>query len=351
VAADWLDDHREAGRAAIFRATVDVRRKVDGIAQPDLYPVGRAPSEGWALVAPEVEALAAAPEDTPEYRARLERLLRGDVPLDHERLDATLRLQYDLQIQRLASLGLLDERDGELGITAIDGKRYPLPAFEVVLERLRAAHLQEKLSQGFDTLLLVPFGLPLDRLTDAWRQGLRRNAAALRNVGAFNETVPLCIWSRFRDESLVYDHRSFIAGHGGRTKEQLLAAEGRGWDVLLVEGSLVNPPREGQGQTVGGRPQIGCGRSPAEYLHELRRRAEIGLTPEGYIVHFLDALERRGQALDVDAFSCLPGAYLPTSRYVPCAYWYPESGQAGLLAYDPDGRNSDYGARAAVRVG
>jgi hypothetical protein len=148
----------------------------------------------------------------------------------------------------------------------------------------------------------------------------------------------------------VYNPRSFNDDHGGRTKEELLAEGHRGWDVLLVEGSIPNLPREGQGQTIGGRPQIECNRTPTEYLTDLRARGEIGLTPEAYMVQFLDTLERSGQVLDVETYTYLPGAFLPASRIVPGACWGPEGGQALLYRDDPGSRIPYLGVRAAVRV-
>jgi hypothetical protein len=312
---------------------------------------------------PRGEILAALceqlPDRTPEgnlsqdqsgLRLRYGRIMRGDVPIDLENLEATLQIQYAKQVELLDSLKLIEETEGEHFITAIDGKQYPLPTFDEILTRVQTPALHTKLCQGFDTLLLVPFGLPLERFLDTWRQGLRRNAATLDTVGAFNETDPVHVWSQYRTESLVYAPESFTSRHGGRTKAQLLATDRRGWDVLLAEGALQNLPREGQGQHVGGRQQLECNRTPTEYLQELQSRGEVGLTPEAYIMQFLDALQRRGQVLDTQTFSFLLGAFLPSSRTVPSACWYPDYGQANLDGAIPGNRFVYHGARAAVRV-
>jgi hypothetical protein len=274
---------------------------------------------------------------------------RGDVPLDPEDLEPTLRRQYDLQVRLLSSLGLREADGAEGRITALDGRRYPLPAFDDVLARIQTPELRRKLEQGFDTLLL-PFGVPLYRFFGAWRRGLRRNEATLRSLGSFNQDNTLWVLDPFSTEPLVYEPQRFTDNHGGGTKEDLLAADHRGWDVLLVEGSLANLPHEGRGQTIGDRPQLECGRTPAHYLRVLPR-GEIGLTPEAYIIQFLDALERRRQVLDVQTISYLPGAYLPASRCVPGAYWEPSFGMAHLDADEPVRRDTILGVRAAVRVG
>jgi hypothetical protein len=236
--------------------------------------------------------------------------MTSNTPLDPTNLDATLRHQYDLQVRLLSSLNLLEGEPEEQYITAIDGKRYPLPAFDVILAELQTPDLQRKLTQGLDTLLLVPFGLPLARLLDAWRDGLRRNEAILQSVGAFNQQEPLYVWDGYRTEPLVYNPHAFRAQHRGYTKEQLLASDGRGFDVLLVEGTILNIPRADQGYVIGDRRQTECSRSPDEYLRDLPE-GEVGLTPEAYAIHFLYALEHCGQVLDHQTATYLIGAYTP----------------------------------------
>jgi hypothetical protein len=347
--ADLLDETRW-GWGQALQAACAIQRHVPGVILPDRFPTFRTRSDGWAEVHRQLQELVAHPEDTAAFRHQYERLVRGDVPLDPEHLDQTLRLQYDLQVRLLESLNLLEEEDDDRFLTAIDGKRYPLPAFEDVQARMQTPELQTKLRQGFDTLLLVPFGLPLERFTEALREGLKRNAGTLRGVGAFNQNDPLWMWDQYQREPLAYDPRSFTDDHGGKTKEQLLAEGHRGWDVLLVEGGLQNLPRVSQGQTIGGRPQIECNRTPTQYLTDLRLRGESGLTPEAYVLQFLDTLERRGQVLDIQTFSSLTGSFLPASRDVPGAFWDPQGGQAILDWDDLGDRGPGIGVRAAVRV-
>lgn len=350
AAADAIEMEGDV-RCEVLRAACRIHSVLGGVALPHRYPTFlRTESPGWERIGEELNTLADAPQDSAAFRERYAQLIRGDVPITvGADLEPTARLQYDLQVGLLSSLGLLGGQAGQAGITAIDGKPYPLPAFEDVLARMQTPKLQTKLRQGFDTLLLVPFGLPLDRLLGAWRQGMRGNAATLQRAGHFDSDEPLWVWERYLTEPLVYDPRSFTTAHGGRTKPKTLAKNGRGWEVLLVEGALQNLPFAGEGQTVGGRHQIECGRSPAEYLHNLPKD-EVGMTPEAYVVHFLDALERGGRLLDTGTFSSLPGAYFPTSRNVPGACWDPEFGQASLGRTIPGYRYADDGARVAVRV-
>jgi hypothetical protein len=119
--------------------------------------------------------------------------------------------------------------------------------------------------------------------------------------------------------------------------------------VLLAEGVRQNLPRAGHGESVGGRRQIECGRSPEQYLGDLPRR-EVGLTPEAYILAFLDALEHRGQVLDAQDATYLLGAYALSSRYVPSVYWSRVLGQTGFDWIDPAFLAHNIGARVEVRV-
>ena len=75
-------------------------------------------------------------------RLACQRIMRGDVPLNPEQLEATLRLQYELQVRLLTSLNLLQEDYECLFITAIDGNRYPLPDFDIILERMQTPEMQ-----------------------------------------------------------------------------------------------------------------------------------------------------------------------------------------------------------------
>lgn len=350
AAADAIEMEGDV-RCEVLRAACRIHSVLDGVRLPHRFPTFlRTESPGWDRIGEELNSLADAPQDSREFRQRYARLIRGDVPISvGEGLESTARLQYDLQARLLESLGLLEHEGKDRFIRAIDRKRYPLPSFDDVLARLQQSETQTKLRQGFDTLLLVPFGVTLERLIEAWRQGLRKNGNRIGELRDLNQRAPVWVWSGYCNEPLVYGPQSFAPRHGGRTKAEVLRDEGRGWDVLLVEGALQNLPRAYQGQTIGGGVQLECGRTPAEYLRDLPE-SEIGLTPEAYILHFLDALERGGRLLDGETYASLIGAYFPSSRVVPGACWNPGLGQVALGRSDPGSRGAQSGARVAVRV-
>lgn len=356
VYADWLAARGDP-RGEMLRLGCALRQQVRDLVFPDAFGEFHDPQadsrrtlEGLRTL--ERDLRGGAVTDAGEIRQRYLALFQRNVPLNPERLGETLRQQYHLQVSLLRSLGLVEERDGQLGITALDARFHPVLSFAQVLERLRPDPcLQQKLRQGFDTLLLVPFGLPLPRFIEAWREGLRRNSQTPESpIADLDQDQPVCVWDSYDLEKLVYFPRRFAADHGGRTKEQLLSSDpADALQVLLVEGGLTNLPRQGQGQTVGGRRQIECGRMPQEYLASFPE-GEIGWTPETYIVRFLDALERQGQVLDRGTLTYLTSAYLSAFDEVPFAYWYPCRRRAFLGASGPAGRCLSHGVRPALRV-
>ncbi|MCI0457793.1 MAG: hypothetical protein L0Z62_12565 [Gemmataceae bacterium] len=271
-----------------------------------------------------------------------------------------VRQQYDFQRTLLASLGLLELHDGQTGITAIDGQFYPLPALPQIEAALSTKRLQQKIAQGFDQLLLVPFGLTLGSLLDAWRGALRRNEHLLEVYGGLDrEQTSVWVWKGGygprdgqgpdEDGRLVYFPQRFAPDHGGQTRGMLLAADRGGFDIVLVEGALAEIPLRGQGRTLAGRAQVETGRMPQEYLVSLPA-GEVGWTPEIYIAASLTSLERGGRPLDAETLTYLTGAYLPAPGNVPSAYWSSDGRQAYLGRVVPANSNLCGGARAAVRV-
>jgi hypothetical protein len=128
AAADAIEMQGDA-RCEVLRAGYRIHSALGGVVLPHRYPTFlRTESPGWGRIGEELNALADAPQDSMEFRERYARLIRGDVPITVENLEPVSRLQYDLQAGLLSSLDLLEERDGNRFITAIDGKQYPLPA-------------------------------------------------------------------------------------------------------------------------------------------------------------------------------------------------------------------------------
>ena len=263
---------------------------------------------------------------------------------------AELRSQYESQRALLTAFDLLASHDGAPGIWGIDGRFHPLPSFEIVQPLIAAPWCQQKVEQGFARLLLVPFGLPLARLTEAWREGLLRHADLLREHGGLDRGMPLWVWNGYEREALAYFPERFEQDHGGRTKWEILSSDSwAAWQVLLIEESSPEVPPLGEGRVVGGRRQLERGGTPRQYLEALPE-GEIGWTPEVHIMAFLDALERKGTVLDLETITFLIGSYCSAAGQVPDAYWNWRQRQACLDARTPDIGHPYDGARTAVRI-
>jgi hypothetical protein len=155
--------------------------------------------------------------------------------------------------------------------------RRSAPSFGHVSDALtQRPDLLAKVQQGFVQPLPVPIGLPPSAFVEPLAQALRQyaDAGTLRATDGspqqLNRKMPVWMWEGYTDADrsgeLVYFPQRFSPDHGGKTKEQLLRESPfPGWQVLLLEG-LRNIPRQGRGQTVGGRPQLEANRTPRQYL-------------------------------------------------------------------------------------
>jgi len=363
ILADTAEEQGQEQRAALLRQTrLSLLELLRGQALTEqesaqvavrIHALLTSPALGQQATAMERELSSAL--GGPQRGNDMLELLDPEGNLDIARLPE----QYDFQVTLLASLDLLEYQSGHLGITGIDHHFHPLPPLSEIQRRLQTPALYQKVAQGFNLLVLVPFALPLKRLLDAWRQDLLRNEHLLQLHGGLNREESLWAWEEGfglregqgpdEDGRLIYTPQRFEADHGGHTKGQLLASKADGWQVLLTEGSLTNLPLAGQVQLIADRRQIEAGRTPREYLESLPQ-TEVGWTPETYIVAFLTHLERTGQPLDTETLTYLIGSYAPTSGLVPYADWNPWRRQAYLDGYHPGIDFPGSGGRVTVGV-
>lgn len=85
-----------------------------------------------------------------------------------------LQSQYFLQLQQLVQLGLLEilPSYSSLGIIDVFGQERPIPSWEEIAAKMNRhpEFFSLKISQGFTKLVIIPFGLPLGKLTDLFTQ-------------------------------------------------------------------------------------------------------------------------------------------------------------------------------------
>ena len=314
-----------------------------------------------------------------------------------------LKRQYESQRETFQRVGILETLpSGELGIKGIDGKTYPFPTYEEIRKRIRDNKevLKAKTEQGFQKLLLVPFGMKLDDLIQIYEKTLWKHYEEKKlfvatenpeNQPKFPDDLPfdqgvinkiksgeikyedvwknkgdvyenknsaLWAWDEYKNADingkLVYDPKEFSPNHQGKTKQELIKEKG-GWHILLIEENP-NIPREGKGEEIGGRKRLEANQAPNEYLNLIGQgqyQNESGTTPEAWLIQAITLLEEKNQALDdwqgKGSIACNTGACFK-SGFVPDAYWNRGSSQTLLFGHGSANRYPYFGARSAVRV-
>jgi len=281
---------------------------------------------------------------------------------------------------RTGILTLLPKSES-IGVIGIDGKEYPIPTQEQVVELFN--HNRElvgrKVPQGFDRLELTPMAMPTPLLIDRMTAAILKHAAEGKICQTrrspsdpfipvrVNTEKTVWIWDTLRQaldtDELVYFPQEYSSNHRGQTKFEVVN-NGRicavpGWSVGLVE-SLPIMPQQGQGKTLGGRRQLEMGSSPNEYFQALQLEAyqgETGKTLEDFISRFLTHLETTNEVSnDVDdnnALWCL-AQYLRVSYgdLVPTGRWYRSVGRARLDTHRSNNKlcTKSWGGSSTVRL-
>jgi hypothetical protein len=286
-----------------------------------------------------------------------------------------LKEQYETQKEILQRNGILEQlSSGELGIKAIDNQEYAFPSFPEITQGLRKNKemFKTKIEQGFNQLLITPFGMKLDDLTEKYKQVILKHHkegklfATKENPGdpdeklELDEANPVWVWDEYKEADqngkLVYSPQEFSANHQGKTKQEILNQTKQGFSVKLME-DLPNLPRANKGKEIKGRKQLEAGQSPNKYLETFKtdpiHKNETGLTPEEWLTYALQYLEQFNQVIDdysgKGSASFQVGAYF-TSGAVPYSSWFRVYQQALLGGHVPGYSFSAYSIRAAVRV-
>ncbi len=205
--------------------------------------------------------------------------------IEREALAERLKLksQWENQVKVLNTTGVLEilTESNDIGVVGIDGKEYPIPKYEEILEKISAENLEllaKKVEQGFSQLLLVPMAVPLELLINRYKKEILRKhregklLATDKSKLELDEQTPVWVWNEYKNADieggLIYYPWEFSQNHQGKTKSQLIQ-EGRPWQILLLE-DLPDLPAQGQGQTIAERPQLEANHSAQEYLTTLQ---------------------------------------------------------------------------------
>ena len=304
--------------------------------------------------------------------------------------------QYNEQMEVMERNGIIEKlSNGEMGIKGIDPedsskeKEYIFPKLDDILKKMkeRKEILETKIEQGFDQLLIVPFGMKLDDLIEKYKQVIlkhhkegkllatKKAPSDSNETLGINESEPVYVWEKGyknaeTENKIVYYPDKFDSDpkiHKGKTKQEILKKQEKenpatvGFEIFLVE-DLPNIPREGQGQEKGKagnkRKQLETNETPKDYLEKLKNnpqyKNEQGQTPETQIIYAIQYLEKHNQIIDDysgnGSASYQVGACFPVSGGVPNAYWNRTNRRTNLYRVDPGRSYSFDGARSVAMV-
>lgn len=307
--------------------------------------------------------------------------VKNNIELSSESISEILNLDYESQREVISELNWLETlSDGREGIKGINGQEYAFPTMDEVAERLSAKQelIEQKMKQYENPILMiVPIGLPLKSIRDAWKDSIVRHKDDLHNPDGTavqtkdwqlngdefgNGESPLWVWDGYDNVDvsggLVYDPKQYdAANHGGKTKQTVLDEIG-GYSIVVTE-NTPNLPTGSAAKTLDGRKQLASGMSPREYMTAISGDAqyegESGLYIEEEMWFALTQLEKENGLVvnnyaEKGKIGYATSNYFPSSGYVPGAYWIRGVRQADLGRNDSDNRNSFCSARASVKV-
>jgi hypothetical protein len=307
-----------------------------------------------------------------------------------------IREQYEAQKAIYERIGLLEKREGILGMEGIDGKWYGFPSLSEVNQRFckNKELLDIKTDQGFTKLLIVPFGMSLEKFRKTMEKTLRahyvktpdlanpgvmildpertRLFATKREAGEPGKPLeldirePLDTGNEYFDADtqgtiiyfpIVFDRDAAI--HQGKTKQELLTDTGQGFQLLLIEANP-NIPTGNTTKIIGTkqpRKRLAAGDTPKMYLETLRTKPEYahekGLTLEAWMTQFLLHLEETNQVIDDyqgnGKVNFNLGGWFPAFGDVSYSLWS-RSGQARLGGSGKWSQDYNRGARSAVMI-
>jgi len=291
--------------------------------------------------------------------------------------------EYKRCIAALKDAGILSllPISKKLGVIGVDGKEYPVPTKEQLLNLLEinSKLIHSKILQGFMHLLLTPMSISIPILIDRLKETIikqtlgnkiyqtRRCNSDPLIPARVNAEKPVLIWETLRKaieaNELVYFPQEYSSNPGGQNKFEIInngsICAVPGWSVGLVE-SLPFIPEEGKANTLGGRKQLTIGFSPREYLRILHTepyQGETGKTIEDFITEFLIRLtvtnEVSNDRYDDNALWLL-GQYLKMKNesLVPTGWWHRDFGWLRLDAHRTRNKlcTRSWGASTVVRI-
>ncbi|MBU4299298.1 hypothetical protein KJ636_04610, partial [Patescibacteria group bacterium] len=164
-----------------------------------------------------------------------------------------LKEQYENQKEILERVGILEKLStGEIGIKGIDNKEYAFPEYQEIARRIRENKeiLKPKTEQGFNQLLITPFGMKIDDLIKRYKQIILKHHREGKLLATkerptdpdkpleLDENQPVWVWDKYNNADingeLVYFPKEFSKeNHKGKTKQEIIKERG-GFSVMFI---------------------------------------------------------------------------------------------------------------------
>lgn len=266
------------------------------------------------------------------------------------------KTQVENQILVFKETGVVKilEKSESFGIVGIDGKEYPVPTLEEIGNKLekKKSLIKKKRKEGFDKMILVPFGKSLNSLIDKYEDAIVNcykgdlHQKDLIEINGKKEkeykNAPDPFWrstdfenpdTRENGRGIIYfPERLDFSNHGGKTKKEILKENDNAWQLWFVNES-----------------QNKIGLSPDKSLSEMEE-GELGLIPEVEITRAILEMKGSGEFVKGD-FQC-SGAFFPRSGCgIPRFHWSQSYKKFFFtLNYDPSKEISNSSINTGVRI-
>lgn len=271
---------------------------------------------------------------------------------------------------------LLDDR---LGVRGINEQEYAFPKLEDIIKKMKENKkiLQLKIRQGFQQLLIVPFGMNLNDLTEKYKKVItkynnkekifatKRNQFNSDRLLKLKKINPVWVYEEYKNadtnNDLIYYPKEFSKNHQGKTKKEILEQTRQAFEIALIE-DLTIIPKKDEGKEFYKRKQLETNKTPNEYLTIIQTDPaysyEQGMTPESYMAYAIYNLEKNNQVIDnpccADSIFYQLGAFFLASGHIARTRWFLEDRLIGyqiILGVDsPESCFSFAGARTMVNI-
>ena len=287
---------------------------------------------------------------------------------------------YEAQTNHYRELGWLKERNGKEGIQDKEGNFYPMPTLQEVRSELnkKAALLEYKETQSFKRFLLVPFGLSYvemyKKLGKEYKRYQEDPDLGLYRTDADKTKITKSINDTWFSEDEEMEEEDLLYYEEHREKSELIQTQTfPAWEIHIVPEKMTLP-REGQGETIGDRPEIESDMRFGNYKKLLKGefnhpdgkpirdaegllvyRGETGLTPEIEVALAFVQLRENKQVLhdnenNPNDAACALIECLTKYESIPVSHFSHDRAQVYLNVADLVDWSVDGGALSSVKV-